>query len=49
MMPDISGLEVMRRLRARSSVPVILLTAKEHDQDKVRGLDMSADDYLIKP
>jgi two-component system KDP operon response regulator KdpE len=49
MMPGISGLEVMRRLRERSSVPVILLTAKDHDQDKVRGLDMGADDYLVKP
>jgi two-component system, OmpR family, KDP operon response regulator KdpE len=49
MMPDISGLEVMRRMRERSSVPVILLTAKDHDQDKVKGLDMGADDYLIKP
>jgi two-component system, OmpR family, KDP operon response regulator KdpE len=49
MMPNISGLEVMRRLRERSSVPVILLTAKDHDQDKVRGLDMGADDYLVKP
>ena len=49
MMPDISGLEVMRRLRERSSVPIILLTAKDHDQDKVRGLDLGADDYLIKP
>jgi two-component system KDP operon response regulator KdpE len=49
MMPDITGLEVMRRLRERSSVPVILLTAKDHDQDKVKGLDMGADDYLVKP
>ncbi|HEX5141304.1 MAG TPA: response regulator transcription factor, partial [Dehalococcoidia bacterium] len=49
MMPDISGLEVMRRMRERSSVPIILLTAKDHDQDKVKGLDLGADDYLIKP
>jgi two-component system KDP operon response regulator KdpE len=49
VMPDMSGLEVMRRLRERTSVPVILLTAKDHDEDKVRGLEMGADDYLVKP
>jgi two-component system, OmpR family, KDP operon response regulator KdpE len=49
MMPDMGGLEVMRRLRERTSVPIILLTAKDHDQDKVRGLDLGADDYLVKP
>jgi two-component system KDP operon response regulator KdpE len=49
VMPEMSGLEVMRRLRERSSVPVILLTAKDHDEDKVRGLELGADDYLIKP
>ena len=49
IMPDMSGLEVMRRLRERSSMPIILLTAKDHDEDKVRGLEMGADDYLVKP
>jgi two-component system KDP operon response regulator KdpE len=49
VMPEMSGLEVMRRLRERTSVPVILLTAKDHDEDKVRGLEMGADDYLVKP
>jgi len=49
VMPEMSGLEVMRRLRERTSVPVILLTAKDHDEDKVRGLAMGADDYLVKP
>jgi two-component system KDP operon response regulator KdpE len=49
VMPDMSGLEVMRRLRERTSVPIILLTAKDHDDDKVRGLEMGADDYLVKP
>jgi two-component system KDP operon response regulator KdpE len=49
VMPDMSGLEVMRRLRERSSIPVILLTAKDHDEDKVRGLELGADDYLVKP
>ena len=49
MMPEMGGLEVMRRLRERTSVPIILLTAKDHDQDKIRGLDLGADDYLVKP
>ena len=49
IMPEMSGLEVMRRLRERTSVPVILLTAKDHDEDKVRGLELGADDYLVKP
>jgi two-component system KDP operon response regulator KdpE len=49
VMPDMSGLEVMRRLRERMAVPVILLTAKDHDEDKVRGLELGADDYLVKP
>jgi two-component system KDP operon response regulator KdpE len=49
VMPEMDGLEVMRALRDRSSVPVILLTAKGSDTDKVRGLEMGADDYLAKP
>jgi two-component system KDP operon response regulator KdpE len=49
LMPEMSGLEVMRRLRERTSIPVILLTAKDHDEDKVRGLELGADDYLVKP
>jgi two-component system KDP operon response regulator KdpE len=49
VMPDMSGLEVMRRLRERTSIPIILLTAKDHDEDKVRGLELGADDYLVKP
>ena len=49
VMPDLTGLEVMRRLRDRSSVPVILLTAKGSDADKIRGLELGADDYLAKP
>jgi two-component system KDP operon response regulator KdpE len=39
----------MRRMRERTSVPIILLTAKDHDDDKVRGLELGADDYLVKP
>lgn len=49
VMPEMTGLEVMRALRDRSNVPVILLTAKGSDADKVRGLEMGADDYLAKP
>jgi two-component system KDP operon response regulator KdpE len=49
VMPDMSGLEVMRKLRERSGIPIILLTAKDNDADKVRGLEMGADDYLVKP
>jgi len=49
VMPEMTGLEVMRRLRERSSIPVILLTAKGSESDKVRGLELGADDYLAKP
>ncbi len=49
MMPGLSGLEVMRRLRERSNVPIILVTAKDKDSDKVRGLELGADDYVVKP
>jgi DNA-binding response OmpR family regulator len=49
MLPDISGEEVCRRLRARSRVPIIMLTAKVEDADAVRGLSLGADDYVTKP
>lgn len=49
MMPDLSGIEVLRRLRQTSDVPVIMLTAKGETIDKVMGLDFGADDYLTKP
>jgi two-component system KDP operon response regulator KdpE len=49
VMPDIDGIEVMRRLHERRAVPVILLTAKGSTADKARGLDLGADDYLAKP
>ena len=49
MMPGMNGLEVLRRLRELSRIPIVLLTAKNKDQDKIRGLDMGADDYLSKP
>ncbi len=49
MLPGLSGLEVMRRLRRESDVPVIMLTARDAVTDKVSGLDMGADDYVTKP
>jgi DNA-binding response OmpR family regulator len=49
MMPRLDGLEVCRRLRAKSSVPIIMLTAKAEEIDKVLGLELGADDYITKP
>jgi len=49
MMPGIDGMEVSRRLRQASDVPILLLTAKGTIADKVAGLDSGADDYLVKP
>jgi DNA-binding response OmpR family regulator len=49
MMPRLDGLEVCRRLRARSTVPIIMLTAKAEEVDKVIGLELGADDYITKP
>jgi two-component system KDP operon response regulator KdpE len=49
VMPEMNGLELMQHLRERSSMPVILLTAKGSEADKVRGLEMGADDYIAKP
>jgi DNA-binding response OmpR family regulator len=48
-MPQLDGLEVCRRLRATSSVPIIMLTAKTEEIDKVLGLELGADDYITKP
>jgi DNA-binding response OmpR family regulator len=49
MMPQLDGLEVCRRLRARSTVPIIMLTAKAEEVDKIIGLELGADDYITKP
>ncbi|MCP5412626.1 MAG: response regulator [Alphaproteobacteria bacterium] len=49
MMPDISGIEALQRIRAASSVPVIMLTAKGDEEERVAGLEMGADDYIAKP
>jgi DNA-binding response OmpR family regulator len=49
MLPKLDGIEVCRRLRTRSQVPIIMLTAKGDEVDKVAGLEMGADDYITKP
>ncbi len=49
MLPGLDGLQVCRRLRARDNVPILLLTARGEVDDRVRGLDSGADDYLCKP
>jgi len=49
MLPRVDGLEVCRRLRERSTVPIIMLTAKAEEIDKVLGLELGADDYITKP
>jgi DNA-binding response OmpR family regulator len=49
MMPRMDGLEVCRRIRARNTVPIIMLTAKAEEIDKVLGLELGADDYITKP
>jgi DNA-binding response OmpR family regulator len=49
MLPRIDGFEVCRRLRSRSAVPIIMLTAKSEEIDKVVGLELGADDYITKP
>ena len=49
VMPDISGWEALRRIREESDVAVMLLSGRDSDVDKARGLDLGADDYLTKP
>jgi DNA-binding response OmpR family regulator len=49
MLPKLDGIEVCRRLRTKSQVPIIMLTAKDDEIDKVVGLEMGADDYITKP
>jgi two-component system KDP operon response regulator KdpE len=49
LMPEMTGLEVMRRLRERSDAPIILVTARDAEADKVSGLEQGADDYIVKP
>src|SRR5579872_4917437 len=49
MMPKLDGFSVTQRVRTFSAVPIIIITARGQDQDKIRGLDLGADDYLTKP
>jgi len=49
MLPEVDGLEVCRRVRAESDVPIVMLTARDEDVDKIVGLELGADDYLTKP
>jgi two-component system KDP operon response regulator KdpE len=49
MMPDISGFEVLSMIRESNTVPVLMLTAKGEEEDRVRGLELGADDYITKP
>jgi two-component system KDP operon response regulator KdpE len=49
MMPEMTGFEAMRRIREQMNVPIIMVTAKDSDADKVRGLEQGADDYIVKP
>lgn len=49
MLPELSGLDVCKTLRARTQLPIIMLTARTTEDDKLRGLDLGADDYVCKP
>ncbi|MBL3758425.1 response regulator transcription factor [Bacillus sp. FSL W8-0519] len=49
MMPKVDGIEVCRKLRDKTNVPILMLTAKDHEVDKILGLSIGADDYIIKP
>ena len=49
MLPDLDGVDVCRRIRQRSDVPILMLTARDEDIDKIIGLEVGADDYLTKP
>lgn len=49
MLPEIDGIEVMRRIREQSTVPILILSAKNEEADKIVGLGLGADDYIVKP
>jgi DNA-binding response OmpR family regulator len=49
MLPGLNGLEVCRRLREESAIPIIMLTARSTEEDRLEGLDLGADDYVVKP
>ena len=48
-LPDISGFEVLRRVRLFSKIPIVILTASQKDEDMAKGLELGADDYVVKP
>ena len=48
-LPDISGFEVLRRMRLFSKIPIVILTASQKDEDMAKGLELGADDYVVKP
>lgn len=49
MLPDISGMELIKRIRSAANIPIIIITAKDSDQDKTLGFGLGADDYVVKP
>ncbi|MCA9859947.1 MAG: response regulator transcription factor [Thermomicrobiales bacterium] len=49
MLPEVSGLTVLRQIRSRSDVPVLIVSARGEEQDKIDGLELGADDYIVKP
>ena len=49
MLPDMSGMEIIKEIRKTSTIPIIILTAKDSDTDKTMGLNLGADDYVVKP
>lgn len=49
MMPEMDGMEVLEKIREKDSIPVIMLSAKSEDEDKINGLNLGADDYITKP
>jgi DNA-binding response OmpR family regulator len=48
-LPDIDGMDVLQRIRAFSNIPVVVLTVREKMEDKLKGLSLGADDYIVKP
>ena len=49
MLPDVSGMEIVKVIRQTSNIPIIIITAKDNDTDKSLGLNLGADDYVVKP
>lgn len=49
MLPDMSGMEIIKVIRRISTVPIIIITARDNDTDKTMGLNLGADDYVVKP